>query len=723
MGKVFARDFERIDEVGGDDKFLVYDEETQSVKYANPGQFTQGASTFIDNLNSEAHDVGLSANMGRVLKDMVEAKQDELTAGQGIAIDGNVISATGEGGSSVEWNQLRTEGSKIATITIDGETTDVYAPTGGGGGGTTDYSDLTSKPQINSVTLEGNKTAAQLGLATATEVSSKQDAISDLSTIRSGSAAGATAVQPATLTSALAGKQNTLTAGEGISIDGNVISAIAKAGGIVDVTYDELVNELIYDGNLIPGQLYRITDYVTTTVQENTRSAGHTFNIIVLALGESRLAEDAWCEDDGQGYFDDARVEAWRIKYDIENATSRYAWADPTNGKGVIYWMRDEWGNEAPYDFKNIQFCRWKVSDGTSGLFSQLDGKYAHWSPNGTVTILNVPDELKFAYAYTFSHISSTSECVDMTVTPAYRGKVTDNVIKTYFSGDSIKRTLNGICVVIDTPNLTYSEAVIGNTFGNDCHNITLCGDGFKKNSFGAGVYNVVAGLKFRSNVIGEDAHELYFNQYCADNKIGSNVENAYIGYTCKSNSIGDGCHDLWLYQLTSYNHIGHDCYDIYLYNTVSGKHIYYNEVGDDCHDITMYEGCHYNTIGGGCSEVRLNAYFENVTICGGCSKIEFKGAGSESTTYYGYAKNVTVESGVIHVIIKASTATSESAMLLNARVCSGVRIKRASFAPSVTFATSDTSLEPPTNMPALQMAAANSSGVIKVFNIADLIQ
>lgn len=39
----------------------------------------------------------------------------------------------------------------------------------------------------------------------------KQDVISDLSTIRSGAAAGATAVQPATLESELAGKQNTLT--------------------------------------------------------------------------------------------------------------------------------------------------------------------------------------------------------------------------------------------------------------------------------------------------------------------------------------------------------------------------------------------------------------------------------------------------------------------------------------------------------------------------------
>ena len=37
---------------------------------------------------------------------------------------------------------------------------------GSGGGGTTDYDDLTDKPSINNVTLSGNKTAADLGLGT-----------------------------------------------------------------------------------------------------------------------------------------------------------------------------------------------------------------------------------------------------------------------------------------------------------------------------------------------------------------------------------------------------------------------------------------------------------------------------------------------------------------------------------------------------------------------------
>ena len=36
---------------------------------------------------------------------------------------------------------------------------------GGGGGGTTNYNSLSNKPQINSVTLSGDKTSEDLGLA------------------------------------------------------------------------------------------------------------------------------------------------------------------------------------------------------------------------------------------------------------------------------------------------------------------------------------------------------------------------------------------------------------------------------------------------------------------------------------------------------------------------------------------------------------------------------
>ena len=44
---------------------------------------------------------------------------------------------------------------------------------GGGSGGTGNYNQLTNLPRINGVELRGNKTAEQLGLASASDVPSK----------------------------------------------------------------------------------------------------------------------------------------------------------------------------------------------------------------------------------------------------------------------------------------------------------------------------------------------------------------------------------------------------------------------------------------------------------------------------------------------------------------------------------------------------------------------
>ena len=60
---------------------------------------------------------------------------------------------------------------------------------GGGGGGTSDYTQLSNKPQINSIELTGDKSSSDLGL---------QDTISDLAAIRNNASAGAGAAAKVT---------------------------------------------------------------------------------------------------------------------------------------------------------------------------------------------------------------------------------------------------------------------------------------------------------------------------------------------------------------------------------------------------------------------------------------------------------------------------------------------------------------------------------------------
>lgn len=72
---------------------------------------------------------------------------------------------------------------------------------------------------------------------------------------------------------------------------------------------------------------YRITDYATTTSQLDTQSAGHPFDIIVIALSTDTLSENALVDhhsSDSDLYFANAKLEAWEIKYCLDNDKTRF---------------------------------------------------------------------------------------------------------------------------------------------------------------------------------------------------------------------------------------------------------------------------------------------------------------------------------------------------------------------------------------------------------------
>lgn len=63
-----------------------------------------------------------------------------------------------------------TAGTSGQVLTSDGEGGQYWHTQSGGGGGTSDYTDLTNKPQINSVTLTGNKSLSDFGIASADDL-------------------------------------------------------------------------------------------------------------------------------------------------------------------------------------------------------------------------------------------------------------------------------------------------------------------------------------------------------------------------------------------------------------------------------------------------------------------------------------------------------------------------------------------------------------------------
>lgn len=137
---------------------------------------------------------------------------------------------------------------------------------------------------------------------------------------------------------------------------------------VIEVLHDELAN-LVTSGNLIPGAMYRITDYaVVLNPNIDFASPGDfEYDIVVTALSTTELSENASAmHHGGSSYLARAKYSAWELKYCLSNDSGEFDWeaGAGNNGKGVVYYLKDEFGNEAPFDFKNILFNRYKIVDG-----------------------------------------------------------------------------------------------------------------------------------------------------------------------------------------------------------------------------------------------------------------------------------------------------------------------------------------------------------------------
>jgi hypothetical protein len=112
---------------------------------------------------------------------------------------------------------------------------------------------------------------------------------------------------------------------------------------LTPITYAEL-KALKNEGKLVAGMMYRITDYVTTTSQTNTRSANHRFDVIVTALDNHTLSEDAMAiQHEGDEYFANSNLAAWRLRYRFDNDTAEFGWARREDAIELAKWS-SQWG-------------------------------------------------------------------------------------------------------------------------------------------------------------------------------------------------------------------------------------------------------------------------------------------------------------------------------------------------------------------------------------------
>jgi hypothetical protein len=160
--------------------------------------------------------------------------------------------------------------------------------------------------------------------------------------------------------------------------------------------------------------------------------------------------------------------------------------------------MKDEYNNEAWYDFKNIQFLRTSDFFNTNSFLSHLEGDN---------------------YYYTFSNIVN-NEIIDGTI---YNENITISIQNKIDKINGTKYSLNNTIFINDSSSYTrYNIIGFGNnnnTFGSKCQANTILQH----------CYNNVISNMFRNNVIA---------QYFCNNKVSGQFEYNTLGIQCYNNNF-----------------------------------------------------------------------------------------------------------------------------------------------------------------------------------------
>lgn len=385
----------------------------------------------------------------------------------------------------------------------------------------------------------------------------------------------------------------------------------------IPIEYHELV-ELGSYSMLIPGAKYRITDYETVVTPDrdemNIISAGHRFDIIVTATSVNTLSENASCiHNENDDYFTDSNLSAWEIKYTIYNDTDHYVWAK-SDGKGVIYYMKDEYDNEAHYDFKNIMFCPGDDHSewiGTCGAEDLSTDTYFY-----TFSALLEDDEI-----YDYSIVGNDGTCLSDTATVigCYNNKI--GYISYGYTHDDGTSPLK-----IDLPNVIFLESYYyDGSLYYGCYNNTVSG----------GARNVIVGSNSRNLVVKGDSYEvIIFNgttdvtvnnsrfitiyPYANNINIGNSCNNITIHESCSSCKVGDYCGNSNIYHSAQYVTIGRSCNGISV-----GSYDSFVDVGDYCDRVTLRANWRNVKVGNWCVKFVLtaantsidNKYLKNVEV------------------------------------------------------------------------------------------------------------
>lgn len=360
---------------------------------------------------------------------------------------------------------------------------------------------------------------------------------------------------------------------------------------MTEVTHAELL-QLKYGNNLIPGMNYRITDYVATTTLPNTRSGNHPFDVVVMALDESTLCEDAHAiRHEGDTYFGDCNLSAWELKYDIDG-TSRSSWYSP--GGTILYTGNYENFGEPDEEYSGVDYNEYYI------YVSELEfnnSTYSLWRKYNPST--------GFLDTYILTgHIDD-----DFDVSDDGQGAIVPSYVLTIDNDELIE--YNGRAK--EKNPIVLAEIQEG-------------GKGviyYMKDEFGNSCYYDFKGIEFfiqdTSNSILYNGNYYYtfsfFPGYDASIQGRNRVNNVTIEKSDTLNFI-----TFTNIEHISNIHIGNGCRNIYVVSNVGG--VSYNlsidgfEIGDNCVDIQIFATSVNNScIKSGCNHQKIGVNMLNSTI------------------------------------------------------------------------------------------------------------
>ena len=379
-------------------------------------------------------------------------------------------------------------------------------------------------------------------------------------------------------------------------------------GSIIQTTWSEL-KSLRDKGGLTIGAFYEITDYDCTINPNHTTcsSAHHGFNVIVYATDGSTLTENALAKRrEGDTYFTNANLEAWDLKYCLDNDQTKYNFSgsDDDGGKGVIWWMRDEYGNEAYYDFKNVMEIRYEITASTLSDITPELSYIRHFTSLTSKTgwTINTANPLSF---YTFSLCLgpdlNKDTILDLSVQDWSKYKHYDDTSysknfgnnklldKSFFNENYDRFKINCFLVVNGKITPTWVD-------GEHFYNFFLCSNKLENRNY-SNTFNCIYTYNSAS---GSDG---YCNIYCNYNTFGSDCYSNTFGSVCNYNTFSSGCYFNTFGSSCGFNTFSSDC----KYNTF-GSYCYSNTFGFSCNHNFFASVCCYNTIGTYCEQIKFDS-------------------------------------------------------------------------------------------------------------------